>query len=236
MLSFARLSPAVLASLALSAPTLASDTPVDDDATDEGLVPTGRDKPAQRPRVEPTPTTPELAKPEISPEARRTVEAFEGKWDVAGMSTDDAGNPMQVTASIECAEVAEGAAVACDATFVEPDGTEDVRHVVWTVDPASAEVHRIVVSARGIEDDTGKWVGDELVIETAPAEGADVEKTTVVIAEDGTMRQRTVRKTAQGEQLVREVTGKRDVADEVPELPMNDVELPKEPIVEPPPR
>lgn len=224
---------ALLTSLAFTAPALAADTPVDDEpveGTDEGLVPTGRERPAERPRVEPTPTTPELAKPDVAPEARRTVEAFEGKWETAGISTDEAGNPVQVTATMVCEPIAAGTAVACDSVTVHADGKHELSHVVYGVAPETAEVQRVSITEVGIETDTGKWVGDALIIETGPAGEVGTESTTVRVSDDGTMQERTVRKTAQGEEIVGETTGKRDTG---PELPMNDRDLP-EPMMQPP--
>ena len=93
--------------------------------------------------------------PAPSPEVKRTVDAFEGRWSLDGTIVMPGDGPKQATMKMDCKKIAKGKAVSC--TFSGPfEGSALVAY-----DPYSRAVHFMAVTSDDeVHDHKCHWQGD----------------------------------------------------------------------------
>jgi hypothetical protein len=97
--------------------------------------------------------------PAVSPEVKRTVDAFEGRWTLDGTIVMPGDGPKQATLRMDCKRTAGGKAVAC--TLSGPfEGSALVAY-----DPYSKAVHFMAVTSDDeVHDHSCRWQADRKLL------------------------------------------------------------------------
>ena len=138
-----------------------------------------------------------------SPEVKKVVEAFLGRWNLTGTSTDPISKtPSHLTVTIQCEPVALGMAVSCRMASDESGGGHAEMISIIGFSPDDQQVHLMEVSSSGsYHEHKGRWNGNVIQFERMSKSVAGkqiVEEFSIGFPSPGKITVKSVEEAAEG--------------------------------------